>query len=208
MSETTGNACGPSWAPHGPVGPLLGLGWALIGVLGRSGTLLCYLGLCYGGRAESPDTADTDVRNVWQSLRPLMGPSWVSWARLWAQIGTFMGLLGCLGTLLGHSGHSRHGCQKRPATQAASHGRLLGLLGPSKRSVGPLMGVFGRLGTLLGHFGAVLGAAHSLRTQPTWMSQTSGNACGLSWAPHCGFGALLGPLLGPSWVSWAVFGRS
>ena len=68
--------------------------------------------------------------------------------------------------------------------------------------LGPIMGLFTRLGTLLGHFRAVLRAAPSLWTQPTWMSETSGSACGLS----CGSWTPLGALLSPSWASWAVLG--
>ena len=125
----------PLMAPHGPLGPLLGLCWAPHGRLG-----LCWDALrpswgCSGAHAASPDTADTDVRNVRQRLRPLMillGPSWGSVGPslgLWARHGALIGVLGCVGTLFGH---------------------LRTVLGPTQR----------------------------LRTQPTRMSELSGNACG------------------------------
>ena len=84
--------------PAALLGPFLGLCWAPHGPPGLSSDACGPFRACSGGRGESPGTAEIDVRNVRQRLRPLMGllgPSWGS-------VGPLMGFLTCLGMLLGH----------------------------------------------------------------------------------------------------------
>ena len=76
-------------ASHGPLiavlGPFLGLCWAPHGSPGLSSDALEPFRACSGGRGESPDKADMDVRSVRQRLRP-MRPSWAPWAPLRARL--------------------------------------------------------------------------------------------------------------------------